>query len=348
MLHVTNGTSAMNRIHELGLPGHIVSWDDVLHEGPVPEGLDAAALRDVRADFIASSDWGDRREIATEMRVRDEVLASAPPDEEVVLWFEHDLYDQLQQLQVMDRLQARRAGVVTAIMAPDYLGYQTADRLREWFDRRQRITDQQWDLAVRAWAAFRASDPRAVLDVLDVIAVGRKVANPADSTKRLKVQTVAPLPSLPSAFIRLLQQYPSVRSGLSRTEAQTLTALSGGPLAAGSAYTASNHRVEEAVFMGDQGWWLHIRPLLTGPRPLIGVQGRAPADFNDQSWWGDTADTPKLAITEDGARVLAGRADHSTLNGIDRWIGGVHLRSSNAMWRWDGAARALVPGGVTG
>jgi hypothetical protein len=342
MLHVTNGTSAMSRIHELDLPGHIVTWDDVLHEGPVPGGLDAAALRKVRADFIASSDWGDKREIATEMRVRDEVLASVPPDEEVVLWFEHDLYDQLQLLQVMDRLQDRRTGLVTAIMAPDYLGYQTADRLREWFDGRQRITGPQWDLAVRAWAAFRASDPRAVLDLLDIIVFGQRAPNPTDSTKRLKLQAVSPLPSLAPALIRLLQQYPSVRSGLSRTETQTLTALAGGPLAAGSAYTASNHRVEEAVFMGDMGWWLHIRPLMTGPRPLIGVQGRAPADFNDRAWWGEAADTPTLAITEDGARVLAGRADHSTLNGIDRWIGGVHLQGRSPAWRWNESTRSLM------
>jgi hypothetical protein len=308
----------------------------------VPEGLDATALRKVRADFIASSDWGDKREIAKQLKRRDEVLANAPVDEEVVLWFEHDLYDQLQMVQVMDRLQDRRGGPVTAIMATDYLGYQTADRLREWFDRRQRLIDEQWDLAVRAWQAFRASDPRAVLDLLEVIATGTAASDPSDSTTRLKVQGAAPLPSLPSAFIRLLQQYPSVRSGLSRTEAQTLTALAGGAITAHGAYTGSNHRVEEAVFMGDMGWWLHIRPLLTGPRPLIGVKGRAPADFNDGAWWGDGPETPKLAITEDGARVLAGRADHLALNGIDRWLGGVHLTGRSPAWRWDEAARSLV------
>src|SRR5262245_40893646 len=105
MLHVTNGTSAMNRIHELGLPGYIVTWDDVLHEGPVPAGLDAAALRRVRADFIAASEWGEKSDVAKQLKVRDEVLSNAPPEQEVVLWFEHDLYDQLQMLQVIDRLK---------------------------------------------------------------------------------------------------------------------------------------------------------------------------------------------------------------------------------------------------
>jgi len=33
--------------------------------------------------------------------------------------------------------------------------------------------------------------------------------------------------------------------------------------------------------------------------------------------------------------VLAGKADHITLNGIDRWIGGVHLFGNQVPWRWD-------------
>lgn len=343
MLHVTNGTSAMNRIHELGLPGYIVTWDDVLHEGPVPEGLDATALRKVRADFIASSDWGDKREVAKLMKVRDEVLANAPMSMEIVLWFEHDLYDQLQMLQVIDRLKDRREGPVTAILAADYLGYQTADRLREWFDNRQRITDEQWDLAIRAWEAFRASDPRVLIGLIESLNSGAPATTPNDGTKlRMKVQAAAALPSLGSALGRLLQQYPSVRTGLSRTEMQTLAALAGGPLPARAAYTASNHRVEEAVFMGDMGWWLHVRPLMTGRRPLIGIKGRAPSDFNDKAWWGESEDAPQLAITEDGGRVLAGQADHLALNGIDRWLGGVHLEGPTPAWRWNDATRSLV------
>ena len=49
-----------------------------------------------------------------------------------------------------------------------------------------------------------------------------------------------------------------------------------------------------------------------------------------------------LRLTDTGARVLAGDADHVTLNGIDRWIGGVHLHGPNARWRWDDSTEALI------
>jgi hypothetical protein len=49
-----------------------------------------------------------------------------------------------------------------------------------------------------------------------------------------------------------------------------------------------------------------------------------------------------LRLTDTGARVLAGAADHVTLNGIDRWIGGVHLRGHHVPWRWNDATETIT------
>ena len=50
----------------------------------------------------------------------------------------------------------------------------------------------------------------------------------------------------------------------------------------------------------------------------------------------------RLRLTDTGARVLAGDADHVTLNGIDRWIGGVHLRGRHVRWRWDDGTETIA------
>jgi hypothetical protein len=47
-------------------------------------------------------------------------------------------------------------------------------------------------------------------------------------------------------------------------------------------------------------------------------------------------------VTPAGRRVLRGEADHVALNGIDRWIGGVHLVGEEARWRWDEGTEAIV------
>ena len=224
----------------------------------------------------------------------------------MVLWFEHDLYDQLHVLQVLDqltRMGSSRTARVTAILADDYLTAQPDEQLQAWFDTRRELTPAQWQAAAAAWIAFRAPDPTSLVSF--------------DHAGRW--------PTLRAALRRHLQQFPSVHNGLSRSEQQTLNALSGGPLSSRAAFGAANYDVEEAIFMGDLGWWYHIRTLITGPRPLVAVIGDGARDFNDPEWWRDDD-----GVAGDGAhrrrrRVLAGDADRVALNGIDRWLGGVHL-----------------------
>ena len=69
MLHLTNGDSVVPGIEATGVGGEILPWRDVLHEGPVPAGLDAAALRAVRA--LSACGWGPPESIEAEMRARD-------------------------------------------------------------------------------------------------------------------------------------------------------------------------------------------------------------------------------------------------------------------------------------
>ena len=45
----------------------------------------------------------------------------------------------------------------------------------------------------------------------------------------------------------------------------------------------------------------------------------------------------QLRLTAAGRSVLDARQDHLDLNGIDRWLGGVHLIAPGKIWRWDGS-----------
>jgi hypothetical protein len=54
------------------------------------------------------------------------------------------------------------------------------------------------------------------------------------------------------------------------------------------------------------------------------------------------AASTRLSLTSAGRSVLAGAADHVHLNGIDRWIGGVHLAGDEAHWRWGEGTETIV------
>jgi hypothetical protein len=48
-----------------------------------------------------------------------------------------------------------------------------------------------------------------------------------------------------------------------------------------------------------------------------------------------------IRLTDVGQAVLAGHGDRVNVNGIDRWLGGVHLRGHEVEWRWDGEAGVI-------
>jgi hypothetical protein len=321
LLHITNGSTLIEKMREAGVAGRIVPWNDVLHEGPVPAGLNPAALRELRADFLAT--WGDqpRDVVARELRERDDALDDLAGIDEVVLWFEHDLYDQLQLIQVLERLPVDRGAPVTAVPGDDYLGPQPPERFPGLFLARREVTSAQQIAARDAWDAFRASDPRPLVDALD---------------------RVTALPHLASALRRHLQQFPSVDNGLSRTEQQTLETLARGAARVKDAYVQANHEREEAVFMADSVFLWHIRSLVQSPRPLIG--SRPGSDAAPSATSRDLRFDDELYLTDDGRRVLDGQADRVALCGIDRWLGGVHLVGCGPVFRWDerrGTVRTL-------
>src|SRR5262245_28261304 len=161
-----------------GIGGTIVPWEDALHEGPVPQGLNVAAMRARRAEFLASCGWGKAVEIDRMLTQRDAALETAAtrldparPEsrsrvDEIVLWLEFDLYDQLQLLQILERLPLDGTPRVTAVADHEYLGHLTPERLGEIYATRRDVTSAQRIAARDAWTAFRSPDPRSIVDAI--------------------------------------------------------------------------------------------------------------------------------------------------------------------------------------
>jgi uncharacterized protein DUF1835 len=324
MLHVTNGDSAANGLRAAGVPGEVLPWRDVLHEGPVPAGLSLAELRPVRARFIGEEGWEGYEKALADFARRDAALEDFGRHEEVVLWFEHDLYDQLQLLQLLDFFAGRDLGGtrLSLIGVGEYLAPAGPKRLRELFPERREVSAEQLRLGRAAWDAFRAPDPTAIEELL------------AGDT--------SPLPFLAAALRRHLEQFPSTKNGLSRSEEQALTAIDGLSCDLEEAFLGSQSR-EEPRFLGDSTFASYLEDLSRGATPLVlFAEGgpialpRDPGEARRRFW------RRRAVLTEAGREVLDGRRDRVRTQGIDRWLGGVHLQGHEAAWRWDPEARRLV------
>ena len=305
VLHVTNGDSTVATMERARLTGDLVPWRDVLHEGPVPP-LPAGELRRVRAEYLATIGTAGAADVEADLRARDERLAAAIADgEPVVLWFEHDLYDQLQLVQILAGLPDRPEPVELICVGsfpgrPGFagLGELEPDELASLWPVRTAVTPEHVHIARAAWDVVRGDDPRAL---------ARVAATPDER-----------LPYLAPALRRLLEELPGTRDGLGRTERQLLEAVAAGARTREQAFLASM-AAEEAPFMGDT---------IAFDR-LDGLDGLL------------TQGT--LELTDTGRAVLAGRADRVALLGFDRWIGGMHIRADGPLWRWD-RERGVVAG----
>lgn len=101
-LHICNGDSASHTLNASSIPGDVLPWRDVLHDGPVPSNFSLEELSEIRARYLASSTAFAFESIRRDFDVRDAHLQNAATYDEVMLWFEHDLYDQLQLIQLLD------------------------------------------------------------------------------------------------------------------------------------------------------------------------------------------------------------------------------------------------------
>src|SRR5205823_3070163 len=107
MLHITNGESVVQGFREGSISGSYLSWNDILHDGAVPAVPTLTELSDVRAQVLGRLGAGSYEQVRAGFAARDQVLADSHTHDEIVLWFEHDLYDQLQLLQLLDWFSAQ-------------------------------------------------------------------------------------------------------------------------------------------------------------------------------------------------------------------------------------------------
>lgn len=224
MIHITNGDCAVAVLAK-AVAGTFLAWRDVLHEGPVQAGLSLEELSRSRAQFIADAGWGPHDQVLKEFAARDAALRRAREHDEIVLWFEHDLYDQLQLMQVLDALGDQPGPPVSLVCEAEYLGTMSPKRAAELFALRNPVTRRHVAEARRAWAAFSSPDPRDIGSV--------------------KAQA---LPFLEAALRRHLQEFPWTIDGLSLLERRVLEALQTGPMSFEQLFRAIR---EEPAFLGD-------------------------------------------------------------------------------------------------
>ncbi len=317
-LHVVFGESAAASLKEAyGLTSdRVLIQRDLVSYGPAPDTRDLSEWRSVRERFLRElhprqphfsfDESGDL--IANFHRLADAPLVIAwlgegTADQMFAAWLVHYLRATRFDLSRLHVITFERGSWRSILSA----GELSAEQMRARASDHVSITLAQADELALVWQCYTSSNPRALAAYLDTHAGPLRDA-------------VAPI----------LLRYPEAKSGLGFWDRLLLENVRdhGPRLVAAIGSSMVPLSPENYPDMIGDGF-LFDRALKMSPpravRPLIAIDG----DRNDMR-------ACTAALTSEGFDVLAGKQNAVALNGIDDWIGGVHLTPQTVVYR-DGA-----------
>jgi hypothetical protein len=318
-LHIRCGSDIRPTLVEAGFIGDFLEHSDPYCQGPVPNGPD---LLSVRARFLAEA-YGEFMElsataIAEKLRREETALAQAAVKyERVVLWCEHDSYDQLTLVRCLAQFEETGAPAVLELISINHfpgairfigLGQLPPEALRMLWPTRRALTTIELAVGRRAWNALRSDDPHGLADIAHSAIDG--------------------LPDLARALRRHLRELPWISDGLSLTERLILQLIEAEPLTVGQVYTRLMLEREPLPWLSDVMFLELVRAMAKAREPAFRILDKAP-EVRWPQW--------RLEITAEGRAILRGDLDWLALEPPERWIGGVRIRAGVSTRRWDEA-----------
>jgi hypothetical protein len=316
-VHIRCGSDIRDTLQAAGFSGAFLEFADPFCMGPVPALPLPQHLRR-RAQFIASAFDVNQDAALSRLEREYTALESTRDHDRIVLWFEHDSYDQLILAFVLKRLgDLRPRGRVELIAVNRIPGVQrfiglgqlAPDVLAWLWEYRTAIGDAQFELGTQVWDAFRADTPTA----LHTIAC---TGTPA-------------LPLMAPALLRHLRELPDLHTGLSLTEQLILEIVRDlGPLPLGRIFAELMRLREPLPYLGDTMFRWMARGLVNQKVPLLSITPN-----HDDAPWPEY----RVALTQAGEQVLDRTINRLDLQPTVRWVGGIAIPGDRGAWCWSEA-----------
>ncbi len=320
MLHIVNGDHVGDKLRKGNIRGDILVWREVYPVGPV--FLERDEPETFRKDYLARTFGIPAEEYEAACKSQEQALHHFHKYEEVVLWFEHDLFDQLMLSRLLHWFSAQRLGdtKLSLLCVGSYpgielfkgLGQLTPKQLAGLSGTWRQIGPKELETGKSIWEAYASPD------------IARHVEITQEDTSAL--------PYAHAALEAHLARLPSAMNGLGIVEQTTLELVRHGVNTPRALFAEIGNRIS-LLGMGDLEYWYRLRCMLEQPHALLEMQGSF-------SLPGDP-DRCVVALTELGREAAAGATDWVTVKGIDEWYGGLRLHG-NPTWRWDAASKRLV------
>lgn len=328
MLHIVNGDHTGHKLREGGLPGDILIWREIYPIGPIFDRMDGPEERKERARYLERTLGVSSPDFIRGCESQERALREVGKYEDIVLWFEYDLFDQTMLCFLLDWFSRRSLGRTRIHLlcvggmpgVPSFrgLGQLTVEQLMSLSGAWERLGEEEIELGSRIWRRYASPN---IEDHLDIV----------------RMDTSA-LPFVKPAFAMHLARLPSPEHGLGIVEQTVLELVRDGLRQPLELFRQTGERLHE-LGMGDLEFWYRLRTMAARPNALLEVEDTA--FFRDASIASPSAQDGVVGLTAWGRELLSGRGDAVPSMRTEEWYGGLHL-TERLPWRWDRKEERLV------
>ncbi|MFC5406530.1 DUF1835 domain-containing protein [Cohnella soli] len=327
MLHIVNGDFVGDKLRKGNIRGDVLVWREVYPVGPVSVNMEEPWSP--RVEYLERTLGISADDYVTNYKSQEQILQNYHQYDEIVLWFEHDLFDQLMLSYLLHWFSKRTLGhtKLNLLCIGDYpgidlfrgLGQLTTRQLEALSGTWQRIGQKELETGRRIWEAYASPEIERHVEILH--------------------EDTSALPFANAALELHLSRLPSVKNGLGIVEQTALDLIRRGINNPRELFKEVGNRLS-VLGMGDLEFWYRLWSMSQQPNALLELRGQyAFPDYRQKM--APSFENCEVALTELGLEVAVGEKDWVNVKGMDEWYGGLRLHGG-LTWRWDTERKQLV------
>ncbi len=289
LLHITNGDIFTSRLKSLELKGDIITWREMLCEGKTLCNVGSESFWKTRFEFLNKNYKVSKSWFVEKTLKEYRSLCNHKQQDQIVLWFEYDLFCQINMLAVLSWLKTHRRHAEISLVCSGKedetnkmysLNELSDERLKSLYDNKITLSQDDIEFADYVWQLYCSDNPMRLENVITHNAFQFKYLSDA-----LKAH---------------LKRYPTIKNGLNVLENKVLL-------------TAENENIESRPellkeLLSDQGYYgfgdTQYNRIITSLRPLF-------SSFNP------------VKLTKKGKEVLNSKVNYySQIRDNQQYLGG--------------------------
>ena len=206
-LHITNGDILTNKLSTLKLEGDVITWREMLCEGKTETSVGSASIWKARFDFLNKNYKVSKSWFIDKTLKEYRTLCNHKQEDRIVLWFDFDLFDQINMLAVISWLKTHRPYAEISLVSSEAeensvnitgLGELDNEQLRKFYTNRTLLTQDDIEYADYVWKLYCSDNPIRLENLKDF-----------DSFQ---------FSHLSGAIEAHLMRFPTIRNGLNEVE----------------------------------------------------------------------------------------------------------------------------------